>query len=106
MLPTKLSHDLDNLCEVDLSVINTVQTPLCRDPLATTTDVFDANNPPIGTSYTLGGQTWVTRDPPWRPCPDGHNLLFRNTAALNIARWVHPDELQHLHRLGVVTVPK
>lgn len=27
MLPTRLNHDLDNLCELDLSVIDTAQTP-------------------------------------------------------------------------------
>lgn len=68
---------------------------------------FDAYTCEPGCSYALGGQTWVMTER-WDPAgrsQDGHNLLFRNKDARQIARWVHPDELQHLHRLGVVTVP-
>lgn len=63
----------------------------------------------VGVSYTLGGQTWVMSETPWdsrNPAYHGHNLLFRNQRAPGLARWVHPDELHALLRLGVVKLPR
>jgi hypothetical protein len=70
------------------------------DPVAD----FDAYTCEPGCSYTLGSQAWVMTER-WDPAGrtrDGHDLLFRNKNAPQIARWVHPDELQQLHALGVV----
>lgn len=63
---------------------------------------FDAKTCQPGVSYTLGGQTWTLEETWSSPSKHGHDLLFRNKTAPSIVRWVHPDELQHLHSLGLV----
>lgn len=68
---------------------------------------FCAHTCEPGISYTLGGQTWVMTER-WARAggsQDGHDMLFRNKSAPQLARWVHPEEIRHLHQLGVVTVP-
>lgn len=46
--------------------------------------------------------------PPCAACEQlGVTLAYRWLESIgNLARWVHPDELQQLHALGVVEVPR